>query len=322
MPSPLDPPSTVPAAPSGRNGTGAVLGGIVTPFDDDGRLDERLLRTNLQFIAEGGAGVYLCGLGSGEGDLLTADEKVRVYRIGAEELKGAVPVSAFISNAGTTSDVVELARRAEDAGVDAVEIVGPRPGPRRPLDEELEGYFREVIEAVSCEVHLNDNTSIAGYSVPPPLFDRLVRDYPRVTGVNLSIGLQELNARIVQLKAEFGDRIAVRAGILPAITSVHALGGAGLLCFEPNVAPRLTVTVWNDLANPGDTEATARYETLLRLNLVLSHFGNPRSLKAAMRILGRDAGIPRKPYLPLPEASCKVLDTQLRELNLARFDAY
>jgi 4-hydroxy-tetrahydrodipicolinate synthase len=300
----------------------AILGGIVTPFADDGRLDEGLLRMHLQFIAAGGAGVYLCGHGSGEGDLLTRDEKVRVYEIGVDELKGTVPVTAFIANTGSTAEVVDLARRAEQTGVDAIEVVAPRPGPRRPLDDELETYFRDVIDAVSCAVHVNDNQSLTGYTLPDSLLERLVADHPRVTGVNLSIGLQEITSRITTLRARFGDRVELRAGIMPAIQSVRALGGDGLLCFEPNVAPRLTVDVWNGPGRESGGWFEERFRTLMRLNAVLSHFGNPRSLKAALRVLGRDAGIPRKPYLPLPAAATKVLAAELAELQLERFDRY
>jgi 4-hydroxy-tetrahydrodipicolinate synthase len=298
----------------------AMLGGAVTPFDDAGALDERLLRDHLRFIADAGSGVYLCGHGSGEGDLLTHQEKLRVYRVGVDELGGEVPVSAFVAHGGTTSEVIELAKQAEDTGVDAIQIVAPRPGPRRPRDEEIEGYFREVIESVACDVHVNDNASLAGYTLPVALLDRLVGDYAHVRAVNLSLGLPELTAKLTHLKAAFGDRIAVRAGITPAVATVHALGGSGLLCFEPNVAPRLTVAVWEALergqAGGGD------YVRLLQLNMVLSEFGNPRSLKAALRVLGRDAGIPRKPYLPLPPADAAVLASRLAELDLGAIEKF
>jgi 4-hydroxy-tetrahydrodipicolinate synthase len=122
--------------------------------------------------------------------------------------------------------------------------------------------------------------------------------------------------------ATFGEKVAVRCGITPAMTSLHALGGSGLLCFEPNVAPRLTVGVWNALADPRRETFTEPYAVLLRLNTVLSRFGNPRSLKAALRILGRDAGIPRRPYLPLPDAACKTLADELAALRLDRFERY
>src|SRR5205814_552413 len=102
----------------------------------------------------------------------------------------------------------------------------------------------------------------------------------------------------------------------------HALGGARLLCFEPNVAPRLTVSVWDGMQEPISDQWTERYSTLLRLNMVLSRYGNPRSLKAALRILGRDAGIPRKPYLPLPEPDTKAMADELAVLHLERFDTY
>ena len=73
---------------------------------------------------------------------------------------------------------------------------------------------------------------------------------------------------------------------------------------------------------PAGDQWSEMYATLLRLNMVLSRYGNPRSLKAALRILGRDAGIPRKPYLPLPEADTKAMADELATLRLERFDTY
>jgi 4-hydroxy-tetrahydrodipicolinate synthase len=129
---------------------------------------------------------------------------------------------------------------------------------------------------------------------------------------------------VADLTATFGDRLEVRAGIAGAVMGVHALGGAGLLCFEPNVAPRLTAGVWDALAGEGATQEGfgTRYAILLRLNQILSRHGNPRSLKAALRVLGRDAGIPRKPYLPLPAADTAVLADELAPLDLPALERF
>jgi 4-hydroxy-tetrahydrodipicolinate synthase len=258
-------------------------------------------------------GVYLCGHGSGEGDLVTPSEKCGVYRAGVDEVGQMVPVGAFVGLTGATPEVVGLAREAEAIGVDAIQVVGPRPGPRTPLERELEGYFREVIEAVSCEVHIADNVALTGYELPTPLVHRLVDDYPHVTALNYSGPVDRLYARLDDL----AGRVAVRAGITSSIAVVHALGGAGLLCFEPNVAPRLTVGVWDALEAGDSARFDRELARLIRLNLVLSRFGNPRSLKAAIRILGRDAGIPRRPYLPLDAADCDVLAQELGRLEIA-----
>src|SRR4051812_12358998 len=102
----------------------------ITPFTEDGVVDEGLFRSHLQFVAAAGIGVYVASQGSGEGDLLSFDEKVRLYEIAVEELDGrAQVVAAGIGLAASTAAVLELARAAEGTGVDAVQILGPRPGP-------------------------------------------------------------------------------------------------------------------------------------------------------------------------------------------------
>ncbi len=87
---------------------------------------------------------------------------------------------------------------------------------------------------------------------------------------------------------------------------MHEVGAQGLLCFEPNVAPQLAV------------DACASLETarLLQLNAALARGGNPRSLKAALAVLGRDGGQLRPPYLPLAPDEVAALTEELRALDL------
>ena len=93
----------------------------ITPFGADGSIDEQALRDHLRFQRDAGVGVCLCSQGSGEGDLLSFDERLRIYEIGVEELKGKVPVyAAGIGLAHSTKTITELARQAARIGVDAV----------------------------------------------------------------------------------------------------------------------------------------------------------------------------------------------------------
>jgi len=286
----------------------------LTPFDRAGALDEARLRAHLQFLAEGRVGVYVASQGSGEGDLLSFAEKVTVYRIAAEELRGRVPVvAAGIGLAASTATTRALALAAESAGVDAVQIIGPRPGPLRLREDELEAHFRTVIEAVHCDVHLSNNTALAGYELPIALVERLVDDYAQIRVVNVSDPrVAELSKYVFQLVDRFGGRLEVRAGMVREIVAMHALGARGVLCFEPNVAPRVVRDAWDSLG----TGATGSVETLLRLNAALARGGNPRSLKAALTLIGRDGGYLRAPYLPLTPAQHDELEQELRALAL------
>jgi len=297
-----------------------VTGGVgvhamsITPFDRSGAIDTELLRTHLQFLAAAGVGVYIASQGSGEGDLLSFDEKVSLYRIAADELRGRVPVvAAGIGLAGSTATTSALAIAAQTAGVNAVQIIAPRPGPLRLRADELETYFRTVIESVTCDVHVSNNTALAGYEVPLALVERLVDDYPHVVAVNVSDPrVDELRAYVSSLIARFGSRIEVRVGMVREIVAMRAFGVRGVLCFEPNVAPVLVSSLWAQL----ESNAAVDAGPLLRLNAALARGGNPRSLKAALAIIGRNGGHLRAPYLPLTEAEDGELAQELRALGL------
>ncbi len=286
----------------------------ITPFDQNGAIDERLARAHLRFIGDHGAGAYVASQGSGEGDLLAFDEKVRLYRIAADELHGRVPVAAAgIGLAASTAQTCALAVAAEAEGLDAVQIIGPRPGPLRLREDELEAHFRSVVEAVTCDVHLSNNTALSGYDLPIALVERLVEDYPHVRVVNVSDPRPaELSAYVRQLVDRFGARLEVRVGMVREIVAMHALGAGGVLCFEANVAPALVTGVWEAL----ERGETPMLEPLLRLNSALARGGNPRSLKAALALVGRDGGALRPPYLPLRAPQLVELEHDLRALGL------
>ncbi|HUI49414.1 MAG TPA: dihydrodipicolinate synthase family protein [Acidimicrobiia bacterium] len=296
-------------------GTPGVHVMSITPFDRTGGIDESLMRAHLRFVAAAGVGVYVASQGSGEGDLLSFDEKVALYRIAVDELGGRVPVvAAGIGLAASTGATRDLAVAAARAAVDAVQLVAPRPGPVRLRDDELEAYFRSVVEAVECEVHISNNVALAGYELPMGIVRRLIADYAHVRAVNVSDPRPApLRAYVSELVERCGATIDVRVGMVRDIVEMHALGARGVLCFEPNVAPNLVSVVWQEL----QAGAAPDVDGLLRLNAALAKGGNPRSLKAALAIIGRDGGDLRAPYLPLTDADYEELASELRRLELA-----
>ncbi len=293
----------------------AVYAMSITPFGPEGDLDEALLRAHLRFLAGGGAGVFLCSQGSGEGDLLASDEKLRIYEIGVDELRGVAPVcAAGIGLAGSTAEIAALARGAAATGVDGVYLLPPRPNPMTPRPEEIERYYRTLIEAVDCPVIVANNSFLAGYSLPLPLVTRLVEAYPEVEGVLL---VDASPALLGQYVATFSGRARVLTGMVSLILQAHALGAAGALCMEANVAPDLVPSIWAALDAGDLPRAEAGYRRLLALGAPIARYGNPRSLKDALRAIGRDGGFLREPYLSLPDAERDDLGRSLREAGFA-----
>src|SRR3954454_23300882 len=101
---------------------GAVLTAMVTPFDEEGRLDLDAAATLARWLVDhGNDGLVIAGT-TGEGPVLSDQEKADLVRAVAEAV--TVPV---VAGAGTndTAHSVHLARSLVDAGADAVLAVTP-----------------------------------------------------------------------------------------------------------------------------------------------------------------------------------------------------
>jgi dihydrodipicolinate synthase/N-acetylneuraminate lyase len=286
----------------------------ITPFTKDGAIDKSLLRAHLRFLSASGVGVYIAGQGSGEGDLLAVHEKIALYQIAASELHTTTQVvAAGIGLVGSTPAIRDLAVGAEAAGVGAIQVLGPRPGPIPLRADELEAYFRTIIEAVRCDVHVSNNTVLTGDELPITIVERLVEDYEHIRVINVTDPRPNvLHAYVSQIVDRLGSRVEVRVGMTASAVTAYALGARGLLSFEANVAPRLVANAWKAIEN-GDAAAMA---PLLQLNAALARGGNPRSLKAALAIMGRDGGSLRAPFLGLMPAQYRELEQELKALAL------
>src|SRR5947207_14004225 len=98
---------------------GRVLTAMVTPFDEQGRVDyERAKQLALALLDSGSDGLVLSGT-TGEGPTLTAEEKLRLY----SEVRSAIGSRGAIV-AGTTNyntaESIELSIESAWHGADAV----------------------------------------------------------------------------------------------------------------------------------------------------------------------------------------------------------
>jgi 4-hydroxy-tetrahydrodipicolinate synthase len=295
----------------------AVNAMCVTPFDSHDRLDEDALTEIVEFLAVAGVGIYLGSYGTGEGHLLRRAEIARLYSVGVAAADGRVPVYAAALGFTSTDEVIEAALSAVACGVDAVQIHPPRPGPIAivPRPAELERFYADVLGAVTTPVHLTNQVVMVGYELPVALIADLVASYPQITAVNTS---DPDMAGVSEFIETMGTTTDVRVGIVAQLATALALGAHGALCFEADVAPGLCLEVV-DAQRAGDpVQLGIAFDRLLRLNDVLSRFQNPRSVKAAMRLVGLPAGALRRPYLELEAHEVEEIASVMAELGLSK----
>ena len=266
----------------------------ITPFTSDGAVDEGALRAHFRRLAASGVGVYVGGGGSGEGHALLDDEVDRLLAIAAEELVGRVPTRAMGVEPRTARQMVEFGQRVKDTGVEAMQIYSLDMGHLGiPRPEELEAYFREVLEAVGMPSVISTHFSV-GYMVPVDLLSRLCDEYPTVVGINCSIG-QDFTY-LVRVLDEVDPRVEVHVGGPMHALSALAMGGTGYLSSEGNLIPQMVNSVVTRYAVGDYAGAADAYAKVMRVFTLLS---SRVAVKALLKAVGLPGGEPRRPRMLL-----------------------
>jgi 4-hydroxy-tetrahydrodipicolinate synthase len=144
----------------------------LTPFTDEGELDEGSIESLSEFYVDSGVhGVTTLGI-MGEAHKLSDAERRAVTERYVSAVRGRVPVIVGCS-AVATKVAAERAREAEEAGAAAV-MVAP-PNNQRNLDLVFE-HYRRVTEAVAVPVVVQDEPVNTGVVMPAPFIARLVNE--------------------------------------------------------------------------------------------------------------------------------------------------
>jgi len=288
----------------------------VTPFTQEGELDEDDLRRHFRRLAATGIGVYVGGGGSGEGHTLDEGENRRILQIAAEELKGRVSVRAMGTEPRSARQMIHFARLVEDARLDAIQVYSLDMGHgNRPTDAELERYFDDVLSAIHIPAVISTHFAV-GYLIPLPILTRLVARHQNVIGINCSSD----PIYMLQVIDLLGSRVEIHSGANGLGLFAIAAGATGYLSTEGNLAPRLCTSVVEH-QNSGDLAMRDdAYVKVVKLYRITYKYGSARGTKAALRILGLPGGFPRPPRLPVPEDGLLDITNAIDELDLRQLE--
>jgi len=162
-----------------------ALAASVTPLRDAGNaLDEDAFAPYVAFLAAGGLDGILALGTTGEGILLSEDERKQA----AELFVAAAPDGfdvAVHTGAQTTAETAALSAHAKEIGADAVAVIGP---PYYALDERaLTLHFAAAAEACApLPFYLYEFRARAGYSIPPAVIRELRDLAPNLAGLKVS----------------------------------------------------------------------------------------------------------------------------------------
>jgi dihydrodipicolinate synthase/N-acetylneuraminate lyase len=271
-----------------------TVAAVVTPLRDGGtRLDEDAVGPLAAFVAGAGCdGVLVAGT-TGEGILLTADER-RALAERWIEAAGALAVAVH-AGAQTTAESAALAAHAAEAGAAAVAVIGP---PYFAFDDaELEAHFGAVLAASApLPAYVYEFRDRTGYAVPPAVVERLREAHPNLAGLKVS------DRSFEEVEPYLGLGLDVFVGSEPLIPRAMAAGARGSVSGLAGALPELVAGVVADPAPEGG-------ERLAAARKALSVAPTAAGLKRVLARRGLPvAGDMRAPLRPLTPEEERAID--------------
>ena len=266
---------------------------LVTPFHQDGSLDEEALRNFVSWQIESGIDFLVpCGT-TGETPTLSHDEWLRVIDITIEVAAGRVPIVAGATS-NCTRDAVEKAQElSARPGVDA--ILTASPYYNKPTQEGQYQHFKAIAEAVNKPIVLYNVPGRTAANIEPVTIGRLA-EIPNIAGVKEASGNLTQIAEICNAaRPEFSVLSGDDAMTLPII----ALGGVGVISVASNEIPH-EMAGMTRAALSNDWEMARqifrKYLPLMQANFIES---SPMPLKAVLAMMGRIEEAYRLPMVPV-----------------------
>ncbi len=279
--------------------TGAAVA-IITPFKADGTVDFECFGKIIEDqIAGNTDAIVVCGT-TGESAAMPDEEHLEVIDYCVKKVAGRVPVIAG-TGSNDTKHGIELSKKAEALGVDALLLVTPYYN--KTTQRGLIKHYTMIANAVKLPIILYNVPSRTGLNITPETAKELSK-VENIVGIKEASGNISQVAKIAQL---CGDELTIYSGNDDQIVPLLSLGGKGVISVLSNVAPKQTHDmVASYLA--GDTETALKLQ-LEALDLVDALFieVNPIPVKTAMNMMGYNAGDLRMPLCEMSEANKEVL---------------
>ena len=278
--------------------TGAAVA-IITPFKSTGEVDyEEFGKIIDHQIAHGTDAIVVCGT-TGEASALHDKEHREALAWCCEYVNHRVPVVAG-TGSNDTAYAIELTKFAAECGADAGLSVTPYYN--KTTQRGLIAHYTAIADCCDLPIVLYNVPSRTGVSFTADTLYELSK-HPNINGLKAASGNFSL---LAETMAKCGDNLNVWSGNDDQVVPMMSLGAKGVISVASNIIPEVMVKM-SHLCLEGQFEDASKLQ-IAYMDLIDALFieVNPIPIKAAMNLMGMEAGSLR---LPLCDISHKNLET-------------
>ncbi|MBW4474789.1 MAG: dihydrodipicolinate synthase family protein [Stenomitos rutilans HA7619-LM2] len=281
----------------------------VTPFKPNGEVDTALLAVLVEQLIERGVHA-IAPLGStGESAYLSESEWQTVAEVSLQQVAGRVPTLVGISEL-TTQVAVQRAKFAERSGADAVMVL---PMSYWKLSErEILQHYGAIAAAISLPIMVYNNPATSGIDLSSEFIVQMANAIPNITMVKESTGDIQ---RMHRLQTLSNCTLPFYNGSNPLALAALKAGASGWCTAAPHLIPDLTLALYQAISTGDLASAQQLFDQQLPLLRFLVSGHLPATIKAGLKLLGLDVGVPRLPLLPLEKAAVQNLEALLHQVR-------
>ncbi len=284
-----------------------VYAALMTPFHADGSVNyAALVELAKHNIDAGLTGLYVGG-STGEGFLLTEEERIEVFRVIGKALAGRCNLFAHVG-AISTDSAIRMAKAAEEFGFDAVSAVAPFYY-AFPL-EAIKAYYADIMQSTGLPMIMYNFPNAGGFHDMTKVVEALY-DSGKLLGIkHTSQNLFELQ----QFK-QFSRDLVVFNGYDEMLVAGLSMGADGGIGSTYNIMPHWILEIYDRFTKGDIRGAQAAQE---RVNAVIARilpYGVFQMEKEILNQLGLPVGECRRPFLPLSDAGKQTAKEIAEELK-------
>jgi len=289
-----------------------VIVPLVTPFDDHNQVDHAGVRRVVDFVIDKGVHAVMVAGTTGEGMMLSLDERRQVLETVVAQTNGRVPVIAH-TGCIDTSSTVALSQHAAAAGADVVSAIVPYFFTFG--EEQLYRHFLTVAESVSTTpVLLYAFPGNAKNDISPALLGRLLQAAPNIVGIKSSNDDLDRFQNYVQVG---GANFTGCFGVDELMLGGLAFGAKAQISGNSNAFPEPFVQLYNAFV-AGEWARAQQLQQVVNAVIKLHPGGRTTAFfKATLGLRGVDAGRVRPPMCELTADEMAAVKQTVEKLALA-----
>lgn len=283
---------------------------MITPFKEDESINYDALEEMVETQIKGHTdAIIVCGT-TGEPATMTDEERVSCIEFVVEKVDKRIPVIAG-TGCNCTRSAIALSKKAEELGVDGLLVVTPYYN--KATQDGLYEHYKAIASSTKLPIIMYNVPSRTGCNILPETAARLGKEFDNIVGIKEASGNISQIATLAALAKGYLD---IYSGNDDEVIPILSLGGIGVISVLSNVAPQDAHDMVMEFLE-GDREKAVELQ-LSYLPLIHALFSevNPIPVKAALNMMGKNAGVVRLPLTNLSEKNRPALEAALKGCHL------